>query len=346
MRIAAGLLGLGVLAAVALAARGPLEVPAAPRGEALLSIFAVGDTGKAPRPLGRNAFLSVAQAIEASDRARPADALVLLGDNFYPKGLRSEELVERVRANLVAPYCRFVDLSGPRAPEVADACDASPDARHIIPIFAVLGNHDYGSEESPRLQHEVVPTFTPNFHLSPGTAEARELGAGVSLVLWDSNDWDGGEDALVEALRAARGPWRILASHHPPLTGSHADRVRRAMGRAGVPVHLHIAGHEHNLQLARLADGLPSLAAIAGGGSSARASRYGVLGDEAFHRVHTGFMRVDLMRDDERDERLVVSLMSARRYPVLFWQRGELLARMSVDREGRVHEEPVYGTDG
>ena len=51
--------------------------------------------------------LRVGEGLAAVDRVAPADALVLLGDNFYPRGLRAAELVERARDNLLIPYGFF-----------------------------------------------------------------------------------------------------------------------------------------------------------------------------------------------------------------------------------------------
>ena len=86
-----------------------------PEGEVLLSLLAVGDTGLEPGESWlTNTQLAVAAAMEAEDRRRPADALLFLGDNFYPVGLRRHELEERIRWNFVEPYCRFLASSGAR----------------------------------------------------------------------------------------------------------------------------------------------------------------------------------------------------------------------------------------
>src|SRR5262245_6853202 len=88
------------------------------------SLLAVGDQGGPPHWLtAASGQYAVGTALEEVDERRPVDALLLLGDNFYASGLRRNELIERVRGNVVAPYCRFVDLSGPRSSEVRSACD-------------------------------------------------------------------------------------------------------------------------------------------------------------------------------------------------------------------------------
>jgi 3',5'-cyclic AMP phosphodiesterase CpdA len=248
-----------------------------------LSLLAVGDTGAPPDdPEGTRTQLAVAAAMAASDRARPVHALVLLGDNFYPAGLLRGELVARLRANLVRPYCHFLQLAGPGAPDVAGACETPAAERHPVPLFATLGNHDHLSAESPALQRTAPRRFLADWHMPLGAASVYELGGGVSLVVLDSDPVFEGADVepLIEALRASRGPWRILAAHHPIANrdrGSELERHARyrrvvlaAVAVAGVPVHLVLAAHEHNLQLLALDPPAPALHAIAGGGSNAR----------------------------------------------------------------------------
>ena len=148
-----------------------------PDGAARLSLFALGDTGAEPAPIGRalQTQMRVAAVLAAEHARRPVDALVLLGDNFYPDGLRERELAFRVRENVVRPYCAFLALDGPESAEVADACP--PERRSAVPtpIYAVLGNHDANLPESPPLQREAVPRFVPNWRMPPGAVEVIEL---------------------------------------------------------------------------------------------------------------------------------------------------------------------------
>jgi len=111
------LLGAALLAGLALLpwALTPRGVPFFPP-PARFSLLAVGDTGQPPTWLpwlaGQTA---VASGLDEEDRRAPSDGLLLLGDNFYERGLKAEELVSRVRGNLVTPYCRFVQLDGSRS---------------------------------------------------------------------------------------------------------------------------------------------------------------------------------------------------------------------------------------
>ncbi len=317
-------------------------------GAVRFSLLAVGDTGRLP-VLGR-AFhrqRAVGRGLAAEDERLPADALLLLGDNFYWKGLESGELVHRVRENVVGPYCRFVSLSGPRSAEVAGACPRRAADPRSIPIHVVFGNHDYKSAWSPALQRRAVPAFVPNWHAMDGLVEVVEFPAGVSLVLLDAFALVRGADpsSLRDALRRSRGPWRILATHYP-LAWAHdvapgrpgvnrgfTDRVRAALREAGVPVQLALAGHEHNLQLIEMPEGAPGLQVVAGSGSRVRAL------SSSNPRMHfgaarPGFARVDLVGAGD-SEALRVELYATGSVPWL--ARPERLAAVSVDPLGRLH---------
>jgi hypothetical protein len=323
-----------------------------PAGATRFSLLAVGDTGR-PAPvvarLGRHR--TVSDGIDAEDRRAPADALLLLGDNFYWRGLESRELVERIRENLVAPYCRFVELAGPRSDEVRDACEAAARPLRARPIYAILGNHDYGSPESPGLQREAIPRFVSNWHLPDGLVEVIEFPAGVSLILLDSvalRDLGADPAPLREALRRARGPWRILATHHPlawardPGRASdgrqtrYREQVASAVAAAGVDVQLVLSGDEHNLQWIEMGPPGPRLQVVAGSGSDVREIASGNP-DARFALGELGFARVDLVRDP-RGERLVVSLFSAEHGSALGGAPARRVARFAVEPDGAASE--------
>jgi hypothetical protein len=296
-------------------------------GDSRASLLAVGDVGQVPGYTGLfDTQLSVAAALDFEHRERPVDAFVLLGDNFYPRGLAEEDMPQRIRENLVRPYCRFMNLRGSRAALVAKACRLSPEQRQPVPFIAVLGNHDTEQPGSADLERLEVRNFISNWRMSRDLADATDLPGGVSVIHFDSVGLRAGEDIapLVDALRASRGPWRILVGHHPLLEGgiaredTYRDAILQALERAGVRAHLLLTGHEHNLQVG--VTGLTSLPlqVIAGSGAGARAARNEVLGRE-FIRILPGYARVDLERTGG-EERLVVSIMSAANYPFQFWR--------------------------
>lgn len=318
--------------------------------ELLFSLLAVGDTGEPPPLLP---FLHTQRAVglglAAEDRRQPADALVLLGDNFYPDGLERRDMVSRLRENLVAPYCRFVDLSAPRSGLVRNACSLSPSERHPIPIYAVLGNHDYDDPESPSLQRDAVPGFVANWHVPGGVAEAVDLPQGVSLVLADAIALESAEDptALGEALRQARGPWRILVIHRPiaETRESRGERSRRRfdayrarvlgqLADSGATVHLVLSGDEHNLQVIAMPPPAPPLQIVAGSGSSTKP--YASNPDARFQLQAPGFARVDLVSRGP-SQRLRVSLFHTRGH-TLFGSAPRLVSRWEVAADATLPE--------
>jgi len=344
-----------LLAAALLTSAGgcsPAPAPSHPAVDPKVSLLATGDTGRRHRPFAKllEGQVAVGQEMAREDRQHPVDALVLLGDNFYWDGLRRAEMTERLRENLVFPYCHFLRLDGPRSAEVESACPLPPAQRHPVPLYALLGNHDLMSEESPSLQREAVAKFVPSWHMPAGTVEVVELGSGLSLVLFDSEAPRSQESQqrLVLALAGSRGPWRVIAAHTPVAIGEeggglylHNEEFVRylydAVERAGVPIHLYLSGHHHSQQLLELPGENPPLHVIAGGGARFRpireehpARRYGA--------SELGFARVDVTGSGD-SERLVVSLFRAPTLPVLSKGAAELVARWSVDSQGRTRDE-------
>jgi hypothetical protein len=337
-----------LLVAVALlpACSPPSElVGADPPGRVRLSFFALGDTGATPKwNRSGQAQMRVGAALEAEQRRRPADALVLLGDNFYPDGLLEKELEYRVRENVVRPYCVFLALDGPESSRVEDACEPERRGERPVPFLAVLGNHYNEIPESPRLQREIVPRFVPNWHVPSQSTEVIELAdselqPGVSLILYDPIALAERNDtaSLEHALRSAKGPLRVLVAHYPIHDSHPGPWIQKALAGIDVPVHLHLAGHDHNLQIGVPAPARPYLQAVAGSGGSQRAVKHPLLGGR-FALIQPGFSRVDLVGDGD-DARLVVSLVALPVSSLALSTPPQVVSRWSVDLAGNVKEE-------
>jgi hypothetical protein len=331
------------LLAAALACGAP---EAEPLDGAGLSLLAVGDTGKPLELLeSLDPGRAVAAAMTAEDLRKPVDALVLLGDNFYPDGLEEDEVKDRLRQNLVGQFCHFVELTQRGAGSLRDACPAAR-ARHPVPLFAVLGNHDYGERESPELQRHLVPEYVASWHMPPGDVEVRELKGGLSLVLVDSNRLvrGDGERELVRALRRSRGPWRVVAAHHPMRDAGNGEdprfeeRIADLLAEARVPIHVWVAGHEHNLQaFAGEAPG-PPLHLVAGSGSDVREISE-TADARLFASAALGFARLDV--ETEPEPRLVATLFEVPSPPRP--PRARVAARFEVTLAGTARELPREG---
>ena len=330
---------IGAGAGFVFSVRAPTWDAVEPPAGSVWSLLAVGDTGLPPRWKGwLTPQRGVGGALAAMDRAYPVDALALLGDNFYPDGLEEATLEAQLADNLVAPYCRFLDLTAQLSARIEAACPLPLRDRHPIPLFAVLGNHDYVSPASPKLQAERVSQYLANWRLEAGGAWVWETDAGVSVVFWDSTPGRMRSEIgrLGDALQASLGPWRIVVAHHPLDLTEKTEVVRAELARAGVPIHLWLSGHEHNLQVSEPGEPGPALQVIAGGGSSSRGIKYDVPG-RRFFAERQGYARVDLVRPDSlrpHHEELVVSLIATRGMPVEFWRRARLVSRWAIEASG------------
>ena len=308
-------------------------------GEDSLSLLAFGDTGKETSwPERVMPQYRVGEAMAREDRRAPVDALVLLGDNFYGHGLREKTLKRRVRENVAGPYCYFLMLTPKGRRAFRHVCDLAPGETHPVPFIAVLGNHDVGLDQGVDLQRHEIPHFVGNW-LMPEEARSYELGAGVSLVAYNSPAITHGAPttALERALRESKGPWRILAAHHPianPGAGWHADdteRVLAAITAAGKPVHLSLAGHQHSLQALR-APGA-ALHIVSGAGGAAIRHISPTPDERLFAESRYGFARVDAT-----PEALDVTLLS------LFGpldRNAEPRAKFRITPSGEVSEVPL-----
>jgi len=140
------------------------------------------------------------------------------------------------------------------------------------------------------------------------------------------------EEVVRDAIRRARGPWRILAGHYPLARQGDQSTPAHSIGVEGSPVHVFLAGHLHNLQIIEGQPPEPALHVVAGSGSTIHELKVD-FPDRRFALEQTGFARVDLVRSGAGDH-LVTSLYSMPRYPVEFWAEPKLVSRWSVDRTG------------
>ncbi len=309
--------------------------------EILASWFAVGDSGWSS--LLHRGQKHVAEAIDVLDREHPADGLFMLGDNFYPDGLRSDDLEGHLAEVVVLPFCRFAELT---TGWIGDPprCERPTDRRRQI--WAVLGNHDHRSSESPVLQRGWIETRISNWQMPDGPVGSYPLAPGVDLIAYDSQQLmeARGAEILTSAVRAAPGPWRIVAAHHPlrldwegEEAALEAERLRRALAAANVPVQLLLAGHEHNLQVLDLEEPSLGLQVVVGAGARHRP----IVGDvptRLFGIETLGFARIELLGGVA--PRLIVTLFSVPSWPVpSSWprpwpSRPQVAAAFEVDVEG------------
>lgn len=313
------------------------------------SLLAVGDTGSphGALPFFFDGQFAVGAALQRAHAASPVDALVLLGDNFYPDGLRADALAPRILDNVARPYCGFVEPSGQLSKLLGDDC---PAVRMPVPrLLVALGNHDLQTPGSAELQQNEVPRFVLNWEVPTTRLPAvRELPGGLSLVFLDT-EWPWGAEeveALAHALETARGPWRVIVGHRPPIAGHPqlSKMIERAAQRSGRIVHAYLAGHVHGLVAIRGAGTAPALTLIAGSGSevdlqSAPEYRIEAAGPDDVVAAKLGFVRLDVFADAGPagdPARLRVTLVATRSSAALAPLGTEELARYAIAPDGAV----------
>lgn len=344
---------LGVLLAGALTTAGALgwiawkvtrTVPLPPLpAPATFSWFALGDTGTGDVvSKERLAQLVVGRTMATLDHEARVDALLFLGDNFYPTGLLAREIETRIRHNVVDPYCGFVAFKGPLSPRVAGGCHPVRGRDADAPaLLAVLGNHDKIAPESPRLERQILPLYVSNWKLPADAIHVEALAPGLQLLMVDADVFSSGLhlSALADAAAKMPGPWRVLATHRPlqPGNGQAVVNLTRALARTGLRFQLVLAGHEHSLGVATL-PAPHGLQVISGGGAKTR--RPLDFAGRLLAVQQTGFARIDFVRAGGEDARLFASL-----YSVPLFGRAARIGTWSVGVDNDVRREDRAGED-
>lgn len=199
----------------------------APR-TATLRLVVAGDTGKGTEVL--------AQAIRRVHKQAPLDAILLTGDNFYPCGVKA---VDDPRWSLVRPLTRIG-----------------------VPIFPVLGNHDFCGEAVPETQTQATGTI-PHWRFPAPQYALRTPVADFAFI--NTTPYVRGHETPVASMiratfASSRKPWRIVVGHHPVVSsGWHGYFPRDEVGRMRelIPtlretkVDFYICGHDHHMELLR-----------------------------------------------------------------------------------------------
>lgn len=188
--------------------------------KAYLRIAVIGDFGS-----GRDAQFKTAEAMRTIHAKRPFDFGLTLGDNFYTYGL-DDTAHPRWRKEWEEPY----GVMG-------------------IPFYAILGNHDYGSTDSPLAQiaySQVSKTWempAPNYSVRAGPVHIFALD--TNLLLDTTLEW------LEKGLAESDAPWKVVTSHIPIYGSGYnsADLVARllpVLSHGGATAYL--AGHDHAME--------------------------------------------------------------------------------------------------
>ena len=167
----------------------------------------------------------VARVMREYHQRKAWDFGITVGDNFYPRGLNSENHVRWRRD--------WEDVYGPLG----------------ICFYPTLGNHDWRSGPEAQLN------YTSSSWSMPGTYYTLRAGP-MQLFALDTEDLAKKPEQLEwleDELGASRAPWKIVYAHHPLYSaGWHGASQRRRdlllplLDRYAVQVY--ISGHEHDIQ--------------------------------------------------------------------------------------------------
>ncbi|HKI98796.1 MAG TPA: metallophosphoesterase [bacterium] len=202
---------LRVLADVA-----PVEIHPAESGH--VRFAAIGDTGTASEGERR-----VAGALKQVCARDGCDFVALLGDNFYPDGVKS--------------------MNDP----LFNTAFESVFAGLQVPVLAVLGNHDVHNQALYEVFHTLDSKLwrMPNFeyHFASGPARFFAINTNCQPVTW----W-----RLTPKVETPFKGWTFVMGHHSLYAdGPHgdADWLDRTLWGSSQPhVDFYLAGHNHLLE--------------------------------------------------------------------------------------------------
>jgi acid phosphatase len=245
-----------------------------------LRLFVIGDTGT-----GGETQQRVAQAMEKRCLEAKPSGILLLGDNFYQAGVESVE-DPQWQTKLLDPY--------------------GSECLSQLPIYPVLGNHDYRGNPSAQIEFSLVNRrwrFPNRFY----TVRFGDL---LRLVAYDTQVSElcfrpayCSVDFLLHNVRRQDAAWTIAMGHHPLRSaslkqdgGGHRGGLRGYVLTPLLCDHadIYLAGHAHHMEHRRL-DGCRMELVIAGGGG---ADLYGVSSDpeSLFAQSINGFAELELTR--------------------------------------------------
>lgn len=232
-----------------------------------------GDNGS-----GEPDQFKLAAAMERYCLNHKVRAVFMLGDNFYPAGVKSVD-DPQWQSKFREPY--------------------EKPCLGQVPFYAVLGNHDYRGHPAAQIAYSKTQR---HWHM-PNRFYSVQFGEIAKIIAIDTNyaDLCGLSsfcvlDFMRAALKDSAVPLRIVIGHHPMQsasgkygTTSFLGRVLRwSMCKTGA---IYIAGHSHHLEHRQDADCSLELFVSGGGG----ASLYEIRRDDPdtrFAQSEHGFLRL------------------------------------------------------
>lgn len=265
-------------------------------GTGLVRFVVLGDVGE-----GNEDQYMVADAIISVCEQKGCDWAMLTGDNFYDSG-----------------------VSGVDDPQWQEKFEL-PYMGITFPIYAVLGNHDYGGGgigvdfDTSKPDYQVEYTMLSELWRMPAKyyswkqAHAEFWGLDTNQVMTDpiNGDSEPQLDWLNQGTAASAATWKIAFGHHPYLSNGEHGNAGAYENLEGIPlpfvtgenvkefmeeavcnkIDVYICGHDHTIQWLEATCGTEFI--VSGAGSKANS----VPGANPFHfqvAETEGFMWVEL----------------------------------------------------
>lgn len=219
----------------------------------VVRFIVIGDTGE-----GNEDQFAVADAIVALCEQKGCDFGVLTGDNFYDSG-----------------------VSGVDDPQWQTKFE-EPYADITFPMYAVLGNHDYGGNgigvdfDTDKPDYQVQYTQVSQIWTMPARYYANKQGPAefwfldTNQVMTDpiNGDSDDQKDWLTSGIAGSTAGWKIAFGHHPYISNGDHGNAGAYENLEGIPlpfvtgksvkdfmeeavcgqIDVYICGHDHNIQ--------------------------------------------------------------------------------------------------
>jgi acid phosphatase len=212
--------------------------------------YALGDTGT-----GEEGQYEVGKAMDRAAKVDQPVCVMLLGDNFYPRGVTSTD-DPQWETTFEKPYA----------------------GRNLqIPFYACLGNHDHGGNVRAQLDKNVISKRwkMPGFNYSFFPDSSRpDL---VEMFIIDTDPHRHDKDIfeksvkILEAnLAKSKARWNIVAGHHPLQSGGRASYFAKRLEDQLLDVlvehhvDLYLCGHDHHMEMGTV-DELIAYAVIGSG---------------------------------------------------------------------------------
>ncbi len=236
-------------------------------------LVALGDTGT-----GDGGQYSVAYGMRDYCLGKRCDQGILLGDNFYPRGIKSLE-DDQWQTKFEMPY-QDVPFS----------------------FYAALGNHDYRGSVQAQIDYHSkkwnMPQRYYDLHPSPD----------VDIFVVDTVKFDAEQiEWLGKKMDASHAVWKVVAGHQPVYSGGlHGDtrhlKKHLAPLLSQYKVAFFLSGHDHDLQIIERDK---CVFVVAGGGSKFRHTK--MTPASLFAKSSLGFAHIIFKR-----RRAVIKMVSER----------------------------------